>query len=247
MEDSPAAAWILDEYDRHPKLPGWKYECWDGLIHATPSQHSITITLATSPRPGTGPCTLVCPHEIPREDLVRTFVSAFCDSVEFFNWPPARVEEHANQWTNALLDGRRGRPLAISRVAVADNAVVGAALFRDKDDIPFLDLLFVPPAWQRKGIATALVAQAVNTLHEARIPVLTSRYDLANTASRNWHHRFGFEDSPGWLASRHLRAYFQQELHRRELIGDLDDAERGRLNQEIARWSGMLHSVWGDE
>lgn len=145
------------------------------------------------------------------------------------------------------MDGKRGRPLAISRVAVADNGMVGAALFREEDDIPLLDLLYVLPDWQRKGIAMALVAQAVNSLHAARIPVLTSRYDLANTASRDWHHRFGFKDSPGWLATRHLRAHFRQELHRRELTGDLDDEGRGRLLQEIAHWSGALRAIWGDE
>jgi len=237
----------MDDYDRYPKLPGWKYECYDGVIHATPSMHSIAATLPVTPRASTSPCKLVSADDVPREDLVRTFIAAFKDSVEFFNWTLADVEKHAGQWTNALLDGKRGRPLAISRVAVVDNAVVGAALFRDEDDIPFLDLLYVLPDWQRKGIATTMVAQAVNILHEAHIPVLTSRYDLANTVSRDWHHRFGFKDSPGWLTTRHLRAYFRQELHRRELIGDLDDAERRRLQQEIEHWSGALRSIWGDE
>jgi GNAT superfamily N-acetyltransferase len=237
----------MDDYDRYPKLPGWKYECFGGVIRATPSMHSIATTLEVTPRTSASPCDLVSPDEIPREDLVCTFIASFKDSVEFFNWTLVQVEEHANKWVNALLDGKRGRMLAISRVAVIGNSVVGAALFRDEDDIPFLDLLYVLPDWQRKGIASAMVAQAVNTLYEARIPVLTSRYDLANTSSRDWHHRFGFKDSPGWLASRHLRAYFRQELHRRTLMGDLDDAERRRLQQEIEHWSNVIISLWGDD
>ncbi len=237
----------MDDYHRYPKLPGWKYECYDGAIHPSPAMHSIASILAVTPRIMTSPCDLVSPNDIPREQLVRVFIDTFKDSVEFFNWPLAQIEEHADKWTNALLDGKRGRPLAISRVAVVDNSVVGAALFRAEHDIPFLDLLYVLPDWQRKGIATAMVAQAVNSLYEARIPVLTSRYDLANTASRDWHHRFGFKDSPGWLATRHLRAHFRQELHRHELIGDLGDAERGRLQQEVEQWSGALRAVWGDE
>ena len=113
-------------------------------------------------------------------------------------WEAAQVEVHAQHWIAEFFKGRRGRPLALSRIAVADGAAVGVALFRDNDDIPFLDLLYIHPNWQRQGLATALVAQAVNTLHRARIPLLTSRYDLANTASRDWHRRFGFVDCAGW-------------------------------------------------
>ncbi len=106
----------MDDYHRYPKLPGWKYECYDGAIHASPAMHSIATALAVTPRIMTSPCDLVSPNDIPREQLVRVFIDTFKDSVEFFNWPLAQIEEHANKWTNALLDGKRGRPLAISRV-----------------------------------------------------------------------------------------------------------------------------------
>ena len=69
-------------------------------------------------------------------------------------WTLAEVEKHADQWTNALLDGKRGRPLAISRVAVVDHSMVGAALFREEDDIPLLDLLYVLPGECRNPEAT---------------------------------------------------------------------------------------------
>jgi GNAT superfamily N-acetyltransferase len=138
-------------------------------------------------------------------------------------------------------------PLGISRAAIENGAVVGVALFRDNGDIPFLDMLFILPAWQRKGLASTLLARAANALHAAGYPILTSRYDLANAASRSWHRRAGFVDSPGWLATRHLWSHYRNELYRLRSLGDADEAERARLNAEIERWRERLCSVWGDD
>ena len=74
MKTSPIAIQTMDDYHRYPKLPGWKYECFGGVIRATPSMHSIATILAVTPRISASPCDLVSLNEIPREDLVRNII-----------------------------------------------------------------------------------------------------------------------------------------------------------------------------
>jgi RimJ/RimL family protein N-acetyltransferase len=87
-------------------------------------------------------------------------------------------------------------------------------------------MLFVSPAWQRQGLATALVTAALNALHSIGVAALESSYMLGNAESQAWHQQFGFVEEPDLFLAQ---AYYRQseyELWRRETIGDLTDAER---------------------
>jgi GNAT superfamily N-acetyltransferase len=236
----------IDDFHRHPRRLGWKYEYLEGCLLASPAQYSMAASLTVSPRSVARECQLLPVDEGSGAELAELFITAFAGSVEFCGWPLNRIERHARDWTADFFKGKRGRPLAMSRLAVAGGRIIGAALFRSQDDAPMLDLLFVHPHWQRRGIATALVSRAVNTLAGAGVPILLSRYDLANAASRIWHRSFGFVDLPGWLTARHLRSHAKHELYRRELMGDLADDERERLAAEIDRWNRVLAEVFGD-
>jgi GNAT superfamily N-acetyltransferase len=79
-----------------------------------------------------------------------------------------------------------------------------------------LDLLFVIPGQRRRGVASAMVAGAVEVLRKAGVKTLESSYVLGNTASEAWHRRFGFREEPDWLTARLRLTHAQHELERRE-------------------------------
>ena len=81
--------------------------------------------------------------------------------------------------------------------------IIGAALIiAQAEETPLLDMLFVRPEWHRKGIATAMVAAALNTLHSSGVRTLASQYVLGNEESRAWHQRFGFVEETDLLLVR---------------------------------------------
>src|SRR5207249_7611531 len=104
-------------------------------------------------------------------------------------------------------------------------------------------MIFVSPAWRRKGVATTLAAAALSALHEmGGYRTLVSRYYLGNEPSAAWHRHFGFVEEPDLLlAQLRLRAA-QHELHRQRELGTLTAPsqrqlieERDRRQCEIAR------------
>jgi len=100
-----------------------------------------------------------------------------------------------------------------------------------------LDLLFIHPRWQRQGLATALVSAVLGRLHDDGVEHLTSRYLLANEASRAWHRSFGFVDEPDlWVAQAHHRCS-RHAVWRAAQVGDVDECERAQLEEAALRWS----------
>jgi GNAT superfamily N-acetyltransferase len=132
--------------------------------------------------------------------LVSAYEAAFADTVEYCDVPPEAIARSAGENIRAFLSGDRGPALPSSCVATCSGtaglgvgAVVGAALLtRARNGAPLLDMLFVRPAWQRRGLATALVSWSLQELLARGERVLRSRYHLANEASRLWHRRLGF-------------------------------------------------------
>ena len=123
------------------------------------------------------------------------------------------------------------------RGAEGEGSLVGAALLIEKEGgQPLLDMLFVIPEWQRKGLSTALVSAAINELYRTGIKRLGSRYLLGNDGSRAWHQKFGFVEEPDLFLARWYYRHAQHELWRREKIGDLTEAEREVLSSEVDQW-----------
>jgi len=103
---------------------------------------------------------------------------------------------------------------------------IGAALVTLEEGWALLDVIFVAAHWQRRGVASALAATAVNALVEfGSIRTFVSRYHLGNEVSRAWHHRFGFVEEPDLLVARlryraasdeHARNHWRHEVERLE-------------------------------
>ena len=177
--------------------------------------------------------------------LVDLYVAAFADCIEFCDCDEAYVRRQAEQDIARYFGGHSAPPLLeFSRVAFAPDtgAAVGAMLVREgKHGRVVSELLFIAPAWQRRGVGTALMTEAVNLLPAAGHAVLVTGYALGNLASEAFYHRFGFVDAPSETVAQKRLRYYEQEL-RRHAPGELSAAETTRLTGERDHWLALVEA-----
>ncbi|MEZ4710633.1 MAG: GNAT family N-acetyltransferase [Caldilineaceae bacterium] len=234
----------IDEFHLMPRKLGWKHEYWDGKAHITPSHVVVTATVAVAPRAAYTPFTLqpVAAQDVPA--LEPVYFAAFQDAIDYCDWELAKIKSAAQQNLTSFFAGERGQPMSASRMARHGDEIIGAALIVEKkEQSPFLDLLFVASAFQRQGVATALVAAALNALHAAGFPQLSSRYLLGNAESRSWHHRFAFVDEPDLFTAQALYNHARHEWERQQEIGKLSPAELDALAAECERRGQFLDAL----
>ena len=116
--------------------------------------------------------------------------------------------------------------------------IVGLALFIEKEPEQIeLDLLLVHPSRQRMGIATAMVASAIDSLYADGVKELRSGYHICNDGSRAWHQSLGFKEIPEYFYCRLKAAWYRHEIWRREKLGAIDRLEE--LRTEKDRWERL--------
>jgi GNAT superfamily N-acetyltransferase len=244
-----AMSW--ERFEQLPPHPGWKHEYWDGVAHITPGARFAVVRIDAQPRPIRSPLELRAIAAADETLLVSAYLDAFRDTVEYCDWEEDAIAQSARENVRAFCAGRRGEALFASSCLATDpaprnavEAVVGAALLmRTEDGHPMLDMLFVRPRWQRRGLATALLSWCLRELHRRGDTILRSRYHLANEASQAWHRNFGFIEEPDLLLAQLYLRCATQELRRREKMGGLIDEERGRLLAETDRWERCVEQL----
>lgn len=229
------------EWELLPYQPGWKYEYEDGCAHITPSHQVAVATAPVTPRRVQAPCPLRAVRPEDELLLLAIYQEAFADNQAFCDFSAEGFLAEARRDLRESFRGSRGALLPASRVAVDSKAAnatpIGAALLsRDSGYGPVLDLIFIRPEWQRRGLATALAATAMNALYEAGEKTVTSCYQLANVASQTWHQGFGFVELPDLRYAQAYRRRAQQELVRHTKQGLLTEALRATLEAEWAFW-----------
>jgi GNAT superfamily N-acetyltransferase len=237
-----------EEYILMPRKLGWKHEYFHGMAHITPGHTVVSASVSVRPRTFQAPCRIraLAPGDEPL--LIAPYLAAYSETMDYCDWEPERIDRSARENLREYFAERRGRPLPASRAAVAPQAqgteIVGAALLvRGREGGALLDMLFVSPAWHRKGVATALVSAVVNALHEGGETILKSRYLLGNAQSRAWHHRFGCIEEPDLLLANVYYRHAVHELRRREQTGDLTEHQRIRLVAERDRYKALLEEL----
>jgi GNAT superfamily N-acetyltransferase len=238
----------FEDWELLPYQPGWKYEYWGGCAHITPNHQTAVTVAPVTPRPVTAPCVIRPAHPNDETPLLTVYLAAFADNQAFCDYTDEKMHDAARRDLRESFTGHRAPLLAAARVAVATDApdapLVGAALLsRDREYGPVLDLLFIHPTWHRRGLATALVASAMNTLHQAGEQTLTSVYQLANPTSQAWHRAFGFVELPDL---RYAQAYYRcarQELFRHEQQGLLAPETHAALQAEVEQWRARVEEL----
>lgn len=239
----------VEEFHLLPMRPGWKHEYWDGRAHITPRHNSVVTAMPVTARrinPGHALRKVTINDAV---ELTSAFLAAFVDSVEYCDWETEMINEAAIEAIRSHFAGERGEPHSASRVATSfdtergRDSIAGAALLTQAARYPILDLLFVRPAFQRRGLATALLSEAMNELQSLGGPVLKSAYHIANDVSMNWHQRFGFVEEPDLSRARLYASAARHELWRREKIGDLSDRERAQLKAGVDEWEKEVEQL----
>src|SRR5438876_2331909 len=242
----------FEDWELLPYQPGWKYEYWGGCAHITPNHQTAVTVAPVTPRPVTAPCVIRPVRPADETPLLAVYLAAFADNQAFCDYTDEKMHDAARRDLRESFTGHRAPLLAAARVAVAtaaaDAPLVGAALLsRDREYGPVLDLLFIHPTWHRRGLATALVASAMNALHQAGERTLTSVYQLANPTSQAWHRAFGFVELPDL---RYAQAYFrwarpelfghghQRRLSAKRAASRQAEAERWRVPPEAPERRG---------
>jgi RimJ/RimL family protein N-acetyltransferase len=238
-------AMSLEEFRLLPLELAWKQEYWNGQAHFTPRFCVVHASVATAPRQAKAPVVLRPAVESDEPELVRCFQEAFADTYEYCDYKPEDFVRSSRDCLRHFFAGLFHRCLPASRAAVAPpaqgqaGAIVGGALAlsqTEEKDWALLDMVFVAPSWQRRGVATALVSAVLTELHATGWGRLVSRYQPGNAASQAWHQRFGFRDEPDLgLAQLRLRAV-EHELWRREQLGVLTPAAQAQLSAQQDQW-----------
>jgi GNAT superfamily N-acetyltransferase len=104
-----------------------------------------------------------------------------------------------------------------------------------------LDLLLVLPEYQRMGIATEMVAGAIDSLYADGVKDLRSGYHICNDRSRAWHHSLGFKDVPDYLYCRLKAGWYRHEIWRWEKLGQIERLEE--LRTEKDRWERLAQEI----
>ena len=227
----------LEGYERLPFKPAWKQEYFNGCLVETPREIFVHASLPVAPRALENGVALRPAMASDEHLLHPLFVRSFADTIEFCDYPEAKLHTAAQQCLARFFQRPPRDVFPGSRVAIAPPGMadagepIGAVLVAIEDEgWALLDMIFVSPSWQRRGLATALAAAAMTALHEhGGVRTLVSRYHLGNQASGAWHHRFGFVDEPDLLVARLRyraasdegeRRHWQREVGRIEAEGN---------------------------
>jgi GNAT superfamily N-acetyltransferase len=237
----------IEEYELLEEPFGYMVEYIDGEAIFTPREHFITAKLTIAERTINTSDYLLALDSSFKPQMIEGFFEAFKESVEFCDWSAAEIRAHAEKNIHQYFERIRGKPHPASVMALAPESgmLMGLALLvYDRHEQIKLDLLFVPPQYQRKKLATSLVSWAVNQLYEDGIEELYSNYHICNDDSRKWHHAFGFEDIYDQFYIRLKYAWCKQEIRRYQQLGREDQVkvlttERDYWHAQIKddRWS----------
>ena len=135
---------------------------------------------------------------------VRQATAADLDTVREL-WEALYTEcpepEHRRKgWEAVADDVRLAIDGAVTLIAEVDGERVGLLLaFPKTDRIGYVSDLYVRPAYRRRGIARALLAEGVGALRRELVEL---DVDASNTAARDFYIRLGFHEQSSRLAVR---------------------------------------------
>jgi GNAT superfamily N-acetyltransferase len=239
--ERPVIPMSFEEFDVMERPFGWKVEYWDGHARLTPRSMGVTTKINLAPRHFSHSHRLIPVGPDYREQIIAGYFETFSDSVEFCGCPAELIQEGAIEDIDNYFSGKRGEPLPSSVLALAPGSqeLAGAALLIQRPEVgAYMRLLYVRPAFQGQGMATAMLDWAIASLIESGFQTLSSTYHICNEQSRRWYHRHGFEDEYDWYYAKMKVSWYRSEIHRREklrLLEGLVDLER-----ECDRWAAMV-------
>lgn len=96
--------------------------------------------------------------------------------------------EHANEW----LEERMKEPVFIARAVYHGSDFVGQMLVTGTQNEAVLEMVCVEPKWRGRGVASALIDEAVTQLSSQHVPHLLARAVRRNKSAMSLFKRSGF-------------------------------------------------------
>jgi GNAT superfamily N-acetyltransferase len=257
----------IEEFELMSHPFGWKAEYWNGQAHLTPRENHVYTKLTLKHREINESAKIVPVDQVFQKQIIEVFYETFLDSVEFCNWPTESIRNQVNKNISNYFQGVRGEPLPVSMMALEPNTdkIIGIALFVQKKEGDIeLDLLFVKPSHQRRGIATQMVTKAANILYQNGVRELRCAHHICNEQSRDWQHKYGFEIIPDQFYCRLKYSFYRDEVWRKEKLAEMGVTEPvlnasqktidrrqspinenlEELRQERDRWQKLINDDW---
>ncbi|MBE9061649.1 N-acetyltransferase [cf. Phormidesmis sp. LEGE 11477] len=250
--DSPKIPMSFDEFDTIEHLLGWKTEYWDGYARFTSRGMGVETCLdfesvSTTQDTSHTEFTFITPKSDHTQQMIDGYIASFINSVEFCGWPITNIFEEAHRDISLYFEGKRGKPLSASAIALHPKTqqVIALSLITEKiienQQSARLELLYVRPPYQRQGIGTDLIHHSVRALSQQGYSQLTSRYHICNHHSREFYHRLGFGDVCDRYYLQIYTGWLRNEIHRRESLGMLDEIEE--MKQERKQLENKLEAL----
>jgi GNAT superfamily N-acetyltransferase len=239
--ERPVIPMSWEEYEVLERPFGWKVEYWDGHAHLTPRSIGVRTKMDLSPRDRLQNHNLIPVHPDYREQMIAGYLETFRDSVEFCGRSIESILESAAKDVGNYFTGRRGEALSASVIALEPDSekLAGLALFILRPNVgPYMDLLYVRPAFQRQGMGQAMLAWGIDRLIESGFQEVSSAYHVCNDLSRAWHHQQGFQDVYDSYYSQMKMRWCEHEIWRREKLGMPEGL--ADLRQERDQWESRI-------
>lgn len=254
-----------DEWWGFPRIPGWKYE-WhvklgaDVTIRPFGPHYRIPVERSAT----SAPCEVRSVKWKDVATLKAAFTEAFngytdylyCTEKQLLKLGSAVLRDFFALGRDSLC--RRASCLAVDPENPA--RVIGAALLVPANKAvrmppkvaTQLQPVFIVPGWQRRGIATALVAEVLRRLGEAGQEALVSGCSDYNAVSKRFHVSFGATEILRYYARRPLFYWARNEIWRREHLGKtkaipFEPQEREKLEQSLMSLAGELDELEAEE
>ena len=97
--------------------------------------------------------------------------------------------EHASEW----LEARMNDPVFIARAMYYGSDYVGEMLVHGQANEAVLEMVLTEPKWRGRGVASALIDEALGVLSAKGVPYLVARAVRRNQSAMKMFKRCGFE------------------------------------------------------
>jgi L-amino acid N-acyltransferase YncA len=243
----PVLPMSFEAYEHMEHRLGWKHEYWDGAARLSPQEGAVAtfrrrLDSALVPRwPLHGHERVRLAHPGDAHALVKLFLHAFDDAVEFAGWPERHYYRHARATVASFFGEPDARQFALpgrresSFVIDSNDRLLAALLVRSGRSAPIVEPVMVHSAHRRRGLASVLLAASIQALRNDGETVLHSRCHLGNSASLGWHEASGFEEVPSYSSATHRWHHHTRVADHFELTQQPDKAARAREMAEQCR------------
>jgi GNAT superfamily N-acetyltransferase len=232
-----------------PRLPGWKYEYSfkrgaETQIRPFARQYKIKV----EQRSYAAPCEIRSVKWRDRPALRQAFSEAFAGYTDYLYASERQLLRLGGGLLREFFSRPRDelcRRASCIAVEPGTDCVIGAALLAPTNEeisapenATQLQPVFVTPTWQRRGVATSLVSEVLHRLWQAGQAGLTSGCSDYNTASKQWHLRFGVMEILHYFARIPIFRWGWNEIVRKRYLlktygVDFDPAEMAKLERYL--------------